>query len=327
MKHSKEWWNEQCTICINKYHETGDVNSWKNFKAAIRNTKRTFFDQKIQEIATSNKRPWDLMNWVRKQSLPAIETIYHEEQPCNNLMTLWDALHSSYNSAENRPINTRFLDRTNQCDIIDWPPFTRQEFIDAIDKCLNSLSPGPDHVIWRHLKPLITDKTCLNKIVNLANMCISVGFWPEHCKESKSIIIPKPNKASYNTTKAFRPIVLLNTLGKLIEKVISHRLQFHLLDNGFLDPNQLGGIRQRSTIDMGMYLTHLIQTGWTKGCHTSVIAFDIAQFFPSLNHEFLSLCLAKAGLNANVLKFIIPTDPQRTHGTTSHRRSLLQVWG
>ena len=103
--------------------------------------------------------------------------------------------------------------------------------------------------------------------------------------------------------KAFRPIVLLNTIGKLIEKVISHRLQFHLSANGFLDPNQLGGIRQRSTINAGMYLTYLICTGWAKECHTSVIAFDIAQFFPSLNHNFLLLCLAKAGLNANVLNF------------------------
>ena len=107
----------------------------------------------------------------------------------------------------------------------------------------------------------------------------------------------------YNIPKAFRPIVLLNTIDKLIEKVISHWLQFHLSANGFLDPNQLGGIRQQSTINAGMYLTHLIHTGWAKECHTSVIAFDIAQFFPSLNHDCLSLCFAKAGLNANVLEF------------------------
>jgi len=56
-KHSKEWWNKQCTNCINKYHETGNINSWRSFKSAIRNAKRLFFDQKIQEIAMSNKRP------------------------------------------------------------------------------------------------------------------------------------------------------------------------------------------------------------------------------------------------------------------------------
>jgi len=117
------------------------------------------------------------------------------------------------------------------------------------------------------------------------------------------IIISKPNKEAYNTPKVFRPIILLNTMGKLIKKVISHHLQFHLSANGFLDFNQLGDIRQHSTIDTRMYLTHIICAGWTKECYTSVIAFDIAQFFPSLNHSFLSICLEKAGLNANILKF------------------------
>jgi len=73
--------------------------------------------------------------------------------------------------------------------------------------------------------------------------------------------------------------------------------------NSFLDPNQLGGIRQRSTTDAGIYLTHIIYAGWLRQCHTSVIAFDIAQFFPSLNHEFLSIYLKKAGLNTNVVGF------------------------
>jgi len=96
---------------------------------------------------------------------------------------------------------------------------------------------------------------------------------------------------------------LYNTIDKLIKKVISHHLQFHLSANGFLDPNQLGGIRQCLTINAGVYLTYIICAGWAKECYTSVIVFNIAQFFPSLNHSFLSLCLEKAGLNANVLKF------------------------
>jgi len=145
-KHSKEWWNDQCSACIDKYHESGDIGSWKALKAAVRNAKRTFFDQKIQEITSSNKRLWDLMNWVKKKNLPAIEAIYHEGQPCNNLEALWNALHSSYNSAENRAINTRFLDSIYQSDNIDWPPFTGQEFKDAIAKCSNASSPSPDHI-------------------------------------------------------------------------------------------------------------------------------------------------------------------------------------
>jgi len=76
-----------------------------------------------------------------------------------------------------------------------------------------------------------------------------------------------------------------------------------MLANGFLDSYQFGGIYQHSTIDMGLYLTHLIWAGWLKQCHTSIIVFDIAQFFPSLNHDFLSLCLSKASLNTNIIGF------------------------
>jgi len=92
-------------------------------------------------------------------------------------------------------------------------------------------------------------------------------------------------------------------MGKLIKKTISNRLQFHLLANGFLDSHQFGGIQQCSTIDAGIYLTHLIRAGWLRQCHTSILAFDIAQFFPFLNHQFLLLCLKKAGLNTNIVQF------------------------
>jgi len=54
----------------------------------------------------------------------------------------------------------------------------------------------------------------------------------------------------------FCPIVLLNTLGKLIEKVISEYLQFHLISNYFIHPNQLGKLKQWFTTDAGIFLIY-----------------------------------------------------------------------
>jgi len=80
---------------------------------------------------------------------------------------------------------------------------------------------------------------CLKKIVNIADMCFELGHWTSHFKVSTSIIIPNPNKESYDSPKAFRPIVFLNTIGKLIEKVIGNRLQLQLISNNFIHLSQL----------------------------------------------------------------------------------------
>ena len=72
------------------------------------------------------------------------------------------------------------------------------------------------------------------------------------------VVIPKPNKLAYNQPKFFHPIVLLNTLSKLIEKVIAKRLQFLVVKNDFIYPSQLGGLKFKSTTDTGVTLTHVV---------------------------------------------------------------------
>jgi len=99
------------------------------------------------------------------------------------------------------------------------------------------------------------------------------------------------------------PIVLLNTIGKLIEKMISNCLQFDMIKFDLVHPNQVSGVRQHSTEDARLFLTHLVCTGWAKGKKTSVVAFDIAQFFPSLNYAMLLAILQKQGFSSVMTKF------------------------
>jgi len=138
------------------------------------------------------------MNWVQKKLMLAIESISYENRPCNTFPDLWHALHNFYNSAENRPVNTRFLNKILQVGLIDWPNFSKQAFKDAIAKCSLSSAPGPDHISWKHLKTLFSNDLCLEKIVNVANACINLEYWPSHFKAANTGIIPKPNKESYS---------------------------------------------------------------------------------------------------------------------------------
>ena len=85
--------------------------------------------------------------------------------------------------------------------------------------------------------------------------------------------------------------------------MIARRLQFDAVKYGILHPNQLGSVAQRSTEDAGVFLTHLVRAGWAKGLKTSIVAFAIAQFFPSLNHSILTLILRHFGFPDCIVDF------------------------
>ena len=92
-------------------------------------------------------------------------------------------------------------------------------------------------------------------------------------------------------------------MGKLIEKMIARQLQFDVVKYGILHPNQLGGVAQWSTEDTSVFLTHLVRASWTKSLKTSIIAFDITQFFPSLNHSMLTSILSYFGFANCIVDF------------------------
>ena len=186
-----------------------------------------------------------------------------------------------------------------------WAPFSKEELKQVIIKCNNSSAPGPDKLSWQHLKIIIKQDEYLANIINVANACINLGHWPDYFKCSSTIIIPKPNKSSYDHAKMFHPIILLNTLGKLIEKVIAKRIQFIVVENNFIHPCQLGGLKFKSTIDAGVVLMHIVRSGWAKGKSTSTLAFDISQFFLFLNHNLLMSILSKVGLESKVSNFFV----------------------
>jgi hypothetical protein len=140
----------------------------------------------------------------------------------------------------------------------EWPAFPEREWLNftpnkvrvALAACVKNSAPGPDHITWSHLKLLLADVETYAKVVDIANACFEHGHWPTFFKESLLVIIPKPGKPSYAAPKAFRPIVLLNTMGKLIDKCVSNRILFFLFL--FFIFNNLYTGAQRQT---GLYLS------------------------------------------------------------------------
>ena len=295
---------EDCSNSLNNYSMSRSLDNWKKFKKVVKNTKRSFFNVKIQEVVNKSQGPWELMNWINRYKLPVIEAIKYDGQPCLSLDSLWNALHDSFNTALNRHVNINILSKIEHKATSSWSPFSKEEFKQVISKCNNSSAPELDKLSWWHLKIILNQDKCLANVINIADSYFNLGYWPNDFKCSFTVIIPKPNKKAYDQPKSFHPIVL-NTLGKIIKKVIAERLQFTVTSNDFVHPCQLGGLKFKFTTDTGVTLTHIVHSGWAKNKTMSTLAFNISQFFLSLNYRLLTLILEKAGFDSKVISFFV----------------------
>ena len=135
--------------------------------------------------------------------------------------------------------------------------FSKKEFKNTINKYNNLFSPRPNHVLQKYLKVIIENNKYLLNIINIANVCINIGYQLLYFKTFSLIIITKPNKMACISLKMFCPIILLNTLGKLIKKVIGERLQYQSITMNFVHLYQLDSLKQYLTTNTSV-LTHLI---------------------------------------------------------------------
>jgi hypothetical protein len=110
--------------------------------------------------------------------------------------------------------------------------------------------------IVRHLKPRkaagpdgiqnIIPRLVLKFIVKQFNKSLTLTYFPTQWKETKIIMLPKPGK-DHTSPLSYRPISLLNSLGKLLEKIIMKRLNFQLRNLSIIRNDQYGFKRGHST--------------------------------------------------------------------------------
>ena len=117
-------------------------------------------------------------------------------------------------------------------------------------------------------------------IVSVFIACLKLGF-PMEWKRARVIMIPKPGKDK-SLPKSYRPISLLPVLGKLLERVLASRISKHLEERKYLNPNQSGFRKGRSTNDQRFRLAQSVGNCMTMGKDTLGHFLDVKKAFDSV---------------------------------------------
>ncbi|GBN95814.1 Retrovirus-related Pol polyprotein from type-1 retrotransposable element R1 [Araneus ventricosus] len=112
----------------------------------------------------------------------------------------------------------------------------------------------------------------------LFNKCLQLGLFPTGFKIGVIVLFYKEGKQQ-DDPKSYRPISLLPALGKLLEKIITQRLNYHLKSTNQQDPKQFG-FKEGTSIDNA--LTSLVDKIYEykrQKLHVAVISVDIKGAF------------------------------------------------
>ena len=148
-----------------------------------------------------------------------------------------------------------------------------------------SKAPGPDGLGFEPLK--IAYAAIPEYFHSLFEVLIRAGYHPNIWQEATIVIIKKAGKPDYSAPKAYRPISLLNCLGKISEKIIATRLAHMAEKYNLLDRLQIGGRPKRSAVDAAMNLATLIDEGNKKGKTLSTLCIDVKGAFDNVFKERL----------------------------------------
>ncbi|KAI9039454.1 reverse transcriptase [Aspergillus affinis] len=180
---------------------------------------------------------------------------------------------------------------------LGFPDLAEHEVLRCIRKAPSDKAPGPDGIpnkVWHWLGEV---PSFVKALTSVFNACIRLGHNPGYFQQSITVVFRKAAPRDYRVAKSYRPIALLNTLGKILEAAIATRIAYALEEYSLLPRGHLGGRKGISVDHLIQLLMDAIFDGWGRGQKVSMLLLDVAGAFDNVSHTRLlhSLKMARLG--------------------------------
>lgn len=176
---------------------------------------------------------------------------------------------------------------------------TRSQILNIIDKLPLKSSSGFDGISAIVLKGVRT--AIAEPLAHLVNISLITGYIPQDWKRGK--IVPLFKGGDRCNMSNYRPICILPTLSKILEKVVYWQI-FTPFNNDFLTPQQFGFRPKHSTSHAIHHFLQNVFENDKSSTFSLAIFIDLRKAFDTVDHELLLQKVAHYGYSNNILTWL-----------------------
>ena len=310
IRKSKKLYSKTLHTDSNEDARTKYNNYSKQLQRVKRLAKQSYYEDKCRTFKHNTKKLWSIINEICKSKndksclIDCLKINNILEYDAKKITNKFGEYFSSVGKIFANKVNESTKGPNYYIDKIPLnnnslflTPCSEKEISDLIQKLPAKTSSGYDNISNVLLKRI--GHCIVSPLTTIFNESLTMGVFPDVMKLADVVPLYKAKEKFLETN--YRPISLLTTMSKILEKVVYNRVYTFLNDNNQLYANQYG-FRNRHSCDNAVsdVVSHIVKN--LEANKTSVALFlDLSKAFDTLDHDLLLHKMERYGLRGVVL--------------------------